>query len=171
MNKRVKVWRRALNANWDRLVWRVFDKGLWGPIGELRRAFTGKTVRILKLRPALRTVRALAGDIPWDLAVNDGGWQRPFVYIYADKLSLFSELQPLFDRLESGGIMMAMSSESAESKLRWFQGKIPGGGAVHLTASLGYNAECQVIDTGEMKPVQKFVCPGDPEYPQHAVAP
>ncbi len=153
------------------LVWMVLNEGFWKQAWEIARKAWRVIVKVRRLQDHLAVVAGAIEDCKWDAEIHaDHSWMDPHVWIYASGISLFSELQPMFDALAAVGVEMKMSSESPDSGLRWFDGRTDAGMIVKITGSLGTGAACQTIDTGEMKPVLKFVCPGDADYPTEEVA-
>lgn len=153
------------------LVWKVLNEGFWKQAQKIAKEAWRDIRDVRRLQAHLALVSKAIAGCQWKAEINaTHSWVGAHVYIYANNVSLFSDLQPMFDALEAAGIEVKMSSESPNSGLRWFEGKTGKGMRVRITASLGYDAACKAIDTGEMTPVLKFVCPGDTDYPTEEVA-
>ncbi len=107
-------------------------------------------------------------DHEHDVSVPD--WETR-VHIDVRGIDSWDDLQPLIDELESKGFRANSFNDQPDSLFRMINLHGPDGCTAVLVAWLAKEgAACKVVDTGEMEPVLKFVCPGDADYPTEEVA-
>ena len=77
------------------------------------------------------------------------------------------EIAPLIEALKQQGLLFTKKDDSNRNLVSYhFHPPDSIYRTVVVYATLDSEGSCRRIPTGEMKPVMKTVCPGDPDYPE-----